>query len=114
MIRMQEKIGISSHIVVMHLGGQRRQEITTEFLRIKRGLDLYWQTYVQDKPMLAILMPFTSASAKDGFLQRIEAWLQHRFQGNFDALGIQLRIINFEFEDPLTALCQCVNGDMTP
>jgi hypothetical protein len=114
MIRMQKKIGISSHIVVMSLDGQRRQEITTEFLRIKRGLDLYWQTYVNNRPVLAILMPFTSSAAKDGFLQRIEAWLKQRFQGDFDSLGIKLRVINFDSENPLSALSEVINSEITP
>jgi hypothetical protein len=114
MIRMQKNIGINSHIVVMQLSGPRRQEITTEFLRIKRGLDLYWQSYVQDKPVLAILMPFTSSPAKDGFLQRISEWLQYRFQGDFETLDIQMRIVNFESEDPIKALTQVMQGKMNP
>jgi hypothetical protein len=114
MIKMQVKIGITSHIVVMSLDGQRRQEITTEFLRIKRGLDLYWQTYVNNRPVLAILMPFTSTAAKDGFLLRIEDWLKNRFQGDFDSLGIRLRIINFDSEDPLDALSEVINVEIKP
>ncbi len=112
LIRMQEKNGIASHLVVMSLDGQRRQEITAEFLRIKRGLDLYWQTYVNNRPVLAILMPFTSSAAKDGFLQRIEGWLKQRFQGDFDSLGIRLRIINFDSEDPLVALSEIINSEV--
>jgi len=112
LIRMQERNGISSHLVVLSLEGQRRQEITAEFLRIKRGLDLYWQTYVNNRPVLAILMPFTTSAAKDGFLQRIEGWLKQRFQGDFESLGIRLRIINFDSEDPLVALSEVINSEV--
>jgi hypothetical protein len=113
MIKMQVKIGITSHLVVMSLDGQRRQEIAVEFLRVKRGLDLYWQTYVNNRPVLTILMPFTSSAAKDGFLQRIEDWLKQRFQGDFESLGIRLRIINFDSEDPLMALTEVINSEVS-
>jgi polysaccharide biosynthesis protein PelD len=103
---MQEKVGIDSHIVVMKFGSESRKEISTEFLRIKRGLDLYWQTVVDGTPAIAVLLPFATPSAKDGFLARVEEWLELRFSGDFDGLGIHLRVIDFATEDPLDALSQ--------
>jgi hypothetical protein len=108
MILMQKKVGISSHIVVMTFSGPQREVIPAEFLRIKRGLDLYWQSHVNGKPVIAVLMPFASQAAKDGFLQRIEDWLVDRFGGNFDSLGIHLRPIDFAQEDPLEALAEMI------
>ncbi|MES2876929.1 MAG: PelD GGDEF domain-containing protein [Pseudomonadota bacterium] len=110
MMLMQKKVGISSHIVVMTFSGPQREEIPAEFLRIKRGLDLYWQTQVNGKPVIAVLMPFASQAAKAGFLQRIEDWLIGRFGGNFDSLGIHLRSIDFIQEDPLEALTELAKG----
>ncbi|MEI8169407.1 MAG: PelD GGDEF domain-containing protein [Rhodoferax sp.] len=110
MILMQKKIGIPSHIVVMTFNGPQREEIPGEFLRIKRGIDLYWQTQVNGKPVIAVLMPFASSSTKDGFLLRIESWLQGRFGGNFDTLGIHLRAIDFAQEDPQQALAGVILG----
>ena len=104
MLHMQKKVGISSHIVVMTYGGPRREEIPAEFLRVKRGLDLYWKTTVDGKPAIIVLMPFTSPSAKDGFLHRTEDWLKSRFSGSFESLGIALRVIDFANEDPLMVL----------
>lgn len=106
MMLMQKKVGIPSHIVVMSFGGTQREEIPAEFLRIKRGLDLYWQTQVKGQPVIAVLMPFASHASKDGFLQRIEDWLLGRFGGNFDSLGIHLRPIDFALEDPLEVLAE--------
>jgi polysaccharide biosynthesis protein PelD len=104
MTYMQEKVGIASHIVVMSFDGQGHPEIPAEFLRIKRGLDLYWQTIVNGVPVIAVLLPFASPSAKDGFLARVEEWLDLRFSDGFDGLGIHLRAIDFATEDPLDAL----------
>lgn len=110
MTLMQKKVGIASHIVVMTFGGGKREEIPAEFLRIKRGLDLYWQTRVNEKPVVAVLLPFASPSATQGFQQRIEDWLAVRFDGDFESLGIHLRTIDFDLEDPIVALAEVVKG----
>ncbi len=109
MVHMQGKVGISSHIVLMTFSGPLRDEIPAEFLRIKRGLDLYWQTHVQGTPAIAVLMPFASASAKEGFVQRVEGWLQHRFHGTLETLEVHLRTIDFANEDPLDTLADMVD-----
>jgi hypothetical protein len=106
MILMQKKVAIYSHIVVMSFNGPLGEEIPTEFIRIKRGLDLYWQTQVRGKPVVAVLLPFASQSAKDGFMHRVEGWLQTRFQGNFEKLEIYVRTIDFAVEDPIRALVE--------
>lgn len=108
LLNLYQRVGLSSHLVVMHFNGARRKEIPDEFLRIKRGLDLYWQTFVDDMPVLVVLMPFASESAKDGFLLRVDTWLQSRYQGDFESLKIRLSVINFDAPDPLTDLAEAV------
>ena len=110
LLNLYERVGLSSHLVVMHFNGARRREIPDEFLRIKRGLDLYWQTFVDDMPVLVVLMPFASDSAKDGFLLRVDNWLQSRYEGDFESLKIRLSVINFAAPDPLTALATAVEN----
>ena len=110
MVRLQRKVGITSHIVVMTFTGSFKEEIPAQFLGIKRGLDLYWQTFVNGNPIIAILMPFASASAKDGFFQRIEDWLQNTFGGNSDALHIRYRVIDISVEDPIPALVKVMQS----
>lgn len=110
MTLMQQKVGIASHIVVMTFAGAKSEEIPAEFLRIKRGLDLYWQTRVNDKPVIAVLLPFASPSATQGFQLRIEGWLAARFAGSFESLGIQVKTIDFELQDPVAALIEVVKG----
>ena len=105
---MQKKVGISSHMVVMTFRGTQGKEVAAEFLRIKRGLDLYWQTQVNGQLLIVVLMPFASPASKDGFVQRVDDWLAGRFGGNFDSLGIHLHSIDFDQEDPLEALAERV------
>ena len=106
MLRLHEKIGMDSHLVVMRFQGSRGHEIADSFLRIKRGLDLYWKTFANDFPILVILLPFASSSAKDGFLERVEAWLESYFKGDFVSLEVLLHVIDFDARDPLGLLME--------
>ena len=104
MKNLHSSIGMDSHLVVMRCKGRRSHEIVDSFLRIKRGLDLYWKTLIQDQPALVILLPFASTSATDGFLERIEGWLDSHFDGTIVSLGISLQVIGFDVADPLGRL----------
>jgi hypothetical protein len=108
LLNLYQRVGLSSHLVVMHFNGVRRKEIPEEFLRIKRGLDLYWQTFADDVPILVVLMPFASVSAKDGFLLRVDHWLMNRYEGDFESLKIRLTVINFAAPDPVAELAAAV------
>ncbi len=104
MLGLRERTGMSSQIIVMRFEGELRQNIPAEFLRIKRGLDVYWQTEVQGQPVVAILMPLASPAAVAGFTLRIEHWLDSRFHGTVESMGVRLRPIDLSGEDPVQAL----------
>jgi hypothetical protein len=104
MMNLHSTIGMDSHLVVMRCRGNRSHEIVDSFLRIKRGLDLYWKTLVQDQPVLVVLLPFASISATDGFLERLDGWLDSHFNGDILSLGISLQVIGFDAPDPLGRL----------
>ncbi len=104
MVRMQKKVGITSHIVTMAFTKASKDDIPAQFLLVKRGLDLYWQTQVNGNAVVAVLMPFANAAAKEGFLHRINAWLKATYDGGFDTLQIRVRSIDFSRDDPLLML----------
>lgn len=93
MLRLAEKIAMTSHIVVLRFHHPRGAEIAENLMRIKRSLDLYWQLTVDGTPILVVLLPFASRIIKDGFLTRIEGWLEEHFRGDFDSLDINLQSI---------------------
>lgn len=105
---LQGRSGMASQILVMRFDGELRRSIVTEFLRVKRGLDVYWQTEVGNTSVIAVLMPLASPAAMAGFILRIEQWLDQRFHGSLETLGVQLRPIDFASEDPLDALVQAL------
>ena len=106
---LQERTGMGSQILAMRFEGERSHGIPAEFLRIKRGLDVYWQTEAQGQPLIAVLMPLASPAAMAGFMLRIEQWLDSRFQGTLDTLGVRLQPIDFDTEDPVQALARIVS-----
>ena len=55
-------------------------------------------------------MPFGSPAAAEGFVDRIEVWLQTRYDGTYDSLNIHLRMINFAQDDPVDVLASVMNG----
>ena len=110
MLRLQAKINMPSHLIVLKFPGERGDEIATAFVRIKRGLDLYWKTFVNDIPVLVVLLPFASDSAKDGFLDRIQNWLDATFKGDFASLNISAHVISFEHADPMTKLAHILDS----
>jgi polysaccharide biosynthesis protein PelD len=109
MMSLSAKFHIISHLVVMRFENNRGEEMVADFLSVKRGLDLYWQAVLNNVPTLVVLMPFASVSAKNGFQQRIEGWLESRFQGNSISLGVHLKMISLEVPDALGALAQEMN-----
>ena len=113
MVRMQKKVGMTSHMVVMTFTDRYKEEIPMQLLRIKRGLDEYWQTRINGNPVLVVLMPFAASSAADGFFQRFEDWLQKSFGANSDDLHIQYRSIDLAEEDPVEVLVNLADDDPT-
>lgn len=110
MRRMYQQTGMNSQIVVMSFAGPSKEAIPPRLLQIKRGLDLYWQAEVNGQPVLAILMPFSSPSGLDGYLHRIEEWLEAHFGGDFNSLQIDLTRIDFAQADPLPVLAEAMGS----
>lgn len=108
MMHLYAKLRIVSHLVVMRFESGHGEEMVADFLRVKRGLDLYWQTELNKVPVLVVLLPFASVSAKEGFQQRIEGWLESRFHGDAFALGVHLKVISLELPDALGDLAQAM------
>ena len=103
---MQQAFNISSHLVALVFRGQRSIEMPSELMRIKRGLDLYWETVIDGNPAIVVLMPFASVSAKKGFLERINGWLKTRYGATFDGLDVDIRSIDFATNDPVEKLVE--------
>ena len=103
---MQGRTGIASQILVMRFDKELGRSLPAEFVRIKRGLDVYWQTQIGDDAVIVVLMPMANAAGVAGFMQRIEQWFQQRLRDKELLHGVHLQPINFDTEDPVDALAR--------
>lgn len=101
---MQERTGIASQILVMRFDSELGKTLPSEFVRIKRGLDVYWQTQVTGDTVIVVLMPMASTAGMAGFMLRIEQWIEQRLSDKGSNPGLHLHPIDFASEDPVSAL----------
>lgn len=102
--KLQKRFGITSQIVVMRFEKTHGKEIVDQLLPIRRSLDLYWQDNGISTVNLAVLMPFATRAAREGFLRRIDNWLSTRFDGDFEKLKIRVKGIDLADHDPVLFL----------
>lgn len=110
LMHLHDKVGLTSQLVVLRFENSHGVEMVADFLRVKRGLDLYWQTFDQDVAVLVVLMPFASAAAKDGFVLRLENWLETRLHGDFVSLGVHVHAVDLDQPEPLAQLAHAVEA----
>lgn len=110
MFHLAEKISMTSHVVVLRFRNERGDEISENMMRIKRSLDLYWKVVIEGVPILVVLLPFASRTIKDGFLTRIDHWLEDNFRGDFESLEININsiAINRHDDDSIDKLAQAI------
>ena len=111
---MQERTGIASQILVMRFDRDLGTTLPSEFVRIKRGLDVYWQTQIQGDNAIVVLMPMANSSGMAGFMQRIEHWIDQRLQDKGPNTGVHLHPIDFASEDPVAALVRTLERAEAP
>lgn len=105
---MQARNGLASQILVMRFDKELGRSLPTEFVRIKRGLDVYWQTQVGDDAVIVVLMPMANPAGMAGFVQRIQQWVEQRVRDRALLNGVQLQPIDFAAEDPVAALARAL------
>ncbi len=88
--RIQQKIGLDSHIVVFRFSGDNAYEIAGEMQRMRRALDVIWPIEYREQPALAVLLPLSSAAASEEYILRIEQWLKERYGIGGDVEGINI------------------------
>ncbi|MFN4003354.1 MAG: PelD GGDEF domain-containing protein [Hylemonella sp.] len=101
---LQARTGMASQILVMRFPQELGRTLPAEFARIKRGLDVYWQTTIGHDTAIVVLMPLANAAGMAGFMQRIQHWLQQRLRDPARVQSVQLQPIDFATDDPVAAL----------
>lgn len=89
--RVQEVSGVASHLAVLSFPNDGRgNTIRQRLLRGKRELDFYW---LRDTPRMVLigLFPLTSKEGMQGYLTRVDAWLEAEYGDDHRGLGIDFR-----------------------
>jgi polysaccharide biosynthesis protein PelD len=88
--RVQEVSGVASHLAIMTFNDDdRSRSIRQRLLHEKRELDFYW---LRDHPrmLLAALFPLTGEEGMQGYLARVDAWLESEYGEDHRGLGIRV------------------------
>ncbi|WP_034386388.1 PelD GGDEF domain-containing protein [Comamonas composti] len=80
---------LSSVVVVLELSEAAAKDgMAEQIMRLERMLDRSWLIEKNGRQMLAILMPLGTQATAEGYLNRIESWLDQRGMDSLGAAGI--------------------------
>lgn len=98
---------LSSVIVAMELSQAAVQEqMAQQIMRLERMLDRSWLMESHGRQVLAILMPLGTEATAEGYLNRIEGWLEQRGIASLADAGIFPHTIVLEQRTALSVLEQ--------
>ncbi|MDD3353221.1 PelD GGDEF domain-containing protein [Zoogloea sp.] len=80
------------------------EDLPQQIARLQRGLDAVWACEGEQDRLLITLMPLAGESATEGYLSRIEAWLQQSRGVTLAEAGVASRVLLLEEDAPETLL----------
>jgi hypothetical protein len=102
---------IMSHVVVFDFAPHpEREDVFLQLGRQSRAPDVRWDYRRGERCVMVTLMPLASGVAVEGYLIRIENWLQQNFGGDLAALGIAAHVISLADANAVDKLMQFVRG----
>lgn len=111
LLHLQQGYGIDSHIVVLVFHNDERvRQAVVQLARIRRGLDVIWQAKDETRLVIANLMPLSNEAAVEGYMLRIEAWLNKYMGSDHDELSVTPFDISLAESDPVASLIRVIKG----
>lgn len=99
---MQQATGVQSVIVALEFSPAAiAQNLPEQVLRLKRMLDEAWSITGEKRHTLAFLMPLGDASAVEGFLNRLEMWINQKSGTDLATAGIFSHTLLLKSAPPL-------------
>lgn len=99
---------VSSIIVVLQF--QQRaieQDLPQQVMRLKRELDEIWLLHTPEYPQhqaLAVLMPLGNGATAEGYVHRLETWIQQKNQHNLAQAGVFPHVIPLNSQAPIATV----------
>jgi hypothetical protein len=105
LIRLQQQMGIQSHLVVFACGPDAHQlDIVQDVTKVTRAVDLPWQVAQDDDRLVAILLPFTDAKGVEGYLARIQGLITERYHRTLAEAKVTTHLAEFDKDDAVALL----------
>ena len=89
--------------VIVALEFQQRaleQNLPAQVARLKRELDEAWLITAPRRQLLAVLMPLGNGTTAEGYIRRLEAWMQHKSQQSLAQAGIFPHVVQPDSTHP--------------
>lgn len=102
---MQQSTQVPSIVVALEcLPRAIAQDVPAQIHRFKRELDEIWEITSPQRTVLAILMPLGNLATAEGYIARLETWLQQKSSQSMAQAGIFPHVMPMDALSPMTTL----------
>ena len=102
---MQQSSQVPSIVVALEcLPRAIAQGVPAQIYRFKRELDEIWEIITPDRTVMAILMPLGNAATAEGYIARLETWLQQKSNESLAQAGISPHVMPLDALSPVATL----------
>ncbi|MGH8616903.1 MAG: PelD GGDEF domain-containing protein [Burkholderiales bacterium] len=109
--RIGREHAIVSHLVVFDFAPQaEREDIYLQLGRQSRAPDIRWDYRHGERCVMVTLMPLATSVAVEGYLIRIDNWLQQNFGGDLTSLGVSSHVLSLADHNAVDQLMRFVRG----
>ena len=82
------------------------QDLPQQILRLKRELDEVWLLPTEERAALSILMPLGDASTAEGYITRLEGWMQDKNSQTLSQAGVFAHVVTLDSSATLHTLAK--------
>ena len=111
LLRLQRAYNIESYIVTLSFANDENgRRSLTQLARIRRGLDIIWQIELDNRIVLANLMPLTGKAAVASYILRIDTLLMENMGTDYNKWSVTPIEISLAENDPIASLMHSLGG----
>ncbi len=112
---IHQNVGMGSTIVALEFHARQGfEDLPNQVLRQQRSLDVSWMLSWQDTSLLVTLMPLSGTSAAEGYIARIEEWVQLQRGVDLAAAGVFAHVHEVGAVAPQPLLKQLLSASNVP
>ena len=99
--------GVPSIIVTLQFHERAlAQDLPQQILRLKRELDEVWLLPTEERAALSVLMPLGDAGTAEGYITRLEGWMQDKNSQTLSQAGVFAHVVTLDSSATLQTLAK--------